>query len=397
MSTARPDEVELDQAVPIFRYGDKHSIHSPGISDSFCFPDPETTAELLSVYFDFAMPTYRFLNQPTVSAWLAEYHAVVVEQSPGQPLLPARQALVLMVLATAVFLQADDKTEASEPYFQMAETQLARESGKVRIESAQARLAMCLYLLHTSRPNQAWYVFGVTVQLIRALGMHRARPSTSELDAITAECRKRTFWAAFSLDTYLSCILGRPALIHVDDVDQQFPAVVDDDEITGTGIVSNGMHRDPVIQGSIYHSKITGMARKALREQYSVHNRSDAHKLEVATRLNSELADWKSSLPVILSGAVHPSSLVQIFQRQIVVLQMAHSLALILVNRPLLLVDRSIDNKANAHACLSAARCILDTVAGFVANRKTFPAFWFTVCSSKYAPHDSRSFDTTCI
>jgi hypothetical protein len=294
-----------------------------------------------------------------------------------------------MVLATGVFLKTDSNpndpykegtySTDSELYFQAAQMKLASETGKLRIESVQARLAMCLYLLHTSRPNQAWYTFGITTQLILALGMHRARASSApQLDTITTECRKRAFWAAFTLDTYLSCILGRPCLIHSDDVDQVLPTCVDDDEITASGIIRNTFHRDPVIQGSIFHAKITSISKRALKEQYSVHRHRDTHRINVATKLNAELAAWKAALPVILSGTVHPSSLIQIFQRQIVVLNMAHSLALILVNRPLLLIDSAVDNSSNINASLTAAKTILDTVLGFISDKKTFPAFWFT-------------------
>lgn len=370
INVKQQDEKELNQAVPIFQYGDKQFPRSSG---SFAFPDQQVTAELLSVYFDFSMPTYRFVHQPTVTSWLEIYH------TRPTSLLPARQAVVLMVLGTAAFLQAGYASEVSEPYFQAAQMKLAAETGKLRVESVQARLAMCLYLLHTSRPNQAWYTFGITSQIIMALGMHRARASsTVRLDAVTTECRKRAFWAAYSLDTYLSCILGRPALIHSDDVDQKFPESVDDDEITPEGIKRSGVRRDPIIEASIFHAKITQIMKRALREQYSIRKNRDSHRLTVATRLNSEVATWKESLPVVLSGAIHLSSLVQIFQRQIIVLQLASSLALILINRPLLLIDSSIDNKANVNACLSAAKSILDVVGGFIADRRTFPAFWFT-------------------
>ncbi|KAK5175405.1 uncharacterized protein LTR77_000544 [Saxophila tyrrhenica] len=325
------------------------------------------------------MPTYRFLHQPTVVEWLASYHSTTDGTNADYSLSSAQQAIVLMVLATAIFFQADDKAGVSEPYLRAAEMKLAQETGKVRLESVQARLAICIYLLHTSRPNQAWYTFGTTAQLIQALGMHRARASSGhQLDTIITECRKRTFWAASTLDAYLSCLLGRPPLINIDDVDQQFPAAADDDLITAGGVEANSLHRDPVIQGSIYHAKITCIVKKALREQYSVTKHPDAHKAKVAARLNGELKEWKASLPVILSGVVHPSSLIQVFQRQIAVLEMADSLALIMVNRPLLLVDASVENRSSVRVCLSAASTILNTAPGFVANRPTLPAFWFT-------------------
>lgn len=387
LNVNQQEEKESGQAVTIFSYGDKQFPRSAALTT---LPDRQWTAEMFSIYFDFAMPTYRFLHQPTVTTWLQRYHEQVETHTEPTSLMPARQAIVLMVLATASLFDADSNAEntrngreawhVSEPYFQAAQTKLASETGKVRLEAVQARLAMCLYLLHTSRPNQAWYTFGITSQILMALGMHRARSSsTSQLDAVTTECRKRALWAAFTLDTYLSVILGRPTLIHSDDVDQQFPEAVDDEDLNVSGILTNRLRRDPVIQGSIFHAKITRIAKKALKEQYSVHRHRDSYRLTVATRLNAEVAEWRQSLPVVLSGAIHPSSLIQIFQRQIIVLELAHSLAVILINRPLLLIDSNVDNKSNVNACLSAAKSILDIVLQFVSDTRSFPAFVSTL------------------
>ena len=388
LNVNQQEEKESSQAVPIFSYGDKQVPRGVDGINTLTFPDRQAIAELFSIYFDFAMPTYRFLHQPTVTAWLESYHEQI-ETNSERVFLPARQAVVLMVLATASLFKADTNSEGtayrgeawldSEPFFQAAQVKLASETGKVRLESVQARLAMTLYLLHTSRPNQAWYTFGITSQILMALGMHRARgTSTPQLDAITIECRKRAFWAAFTLDTYLSVILGRPALMQSDDVDQQFPEAVDDDELTTNGIAASHLRRDPVIHASIFHARISRVTKKALKEQYSVHRHQDSHRLGEATKLNAEAAEWRASLPVVLSGAIHPSSLIQIFQRQIIVLELAHSLAIILINRPLLLIDSNVDNKSNVNACLSAAKSILDTVYGFVSDPRTFPAFWYT-------------------
>ena len=389
LNATQQEEKEPNQTVPIFSYGDRQLPRSIDAVSGFQLPDRHSTAELLACYFDFAMPTYRFLHQPTVSQWLHSYHEQLDTISGNFPLLPARQAVVLMCLATAALFQVDSSSENqaykketwqdSEPFFQAAQAKLATETGKVRLESVQARLAICLYLLHTSRPNQAWYTFGITVQILMALGMHRARAASAQKhDAVTTECRKRAFWAASTLDTYLSVILGRPSLIHGDDVDQQFPEAVDDEELSSSGIATNRVQKDRIIQASISHAKITRIVKKALREQYSVQKKEDYHKLGLATKLNAEMAEWHASLPIVLSGTIHPSSLIQIFQRQIIVLELAHAHATMVINRPLLLIDSSSDSVSGAYACVSAAKSTLDIVRGFVSDKRVFPSFWYT-------------------
>lgn len=109
------------------------------------------------------------------------------------------------------------------------------ETGPIRLAHVQARLAQCFYLLAQSRLNHCWTLFGVTAHLAMALGIHRRAqvdPETSSrLDHIELECGKRTFWCAYNLNTYLSAALGRPMTFHDEDIDQELPLCVDDDQI----------------------------------------------------------------------------------------------------------------------------------------------------------------------
>lgn len=62
--------------------------------------------------------------------------------------------------------------------------------------------------------------------MISALGLHRKQhTSLAKLppEALNADCRKRVFWSAYTLDKYLSVILGRPRIIRDEDIDQSLP------------------------------------------------------------------------------------------------------------------------------------------------------------------------------
>lgn len=71
-------------------------------------------------------------------------------------------------------------------------------------------------------------------RLALAIGLNRSRRSdpASGVNQIEAECRRRTFWCAYTLDTYLSVALGRPRTFHDEDIDTELPTCVDDHMIT---------------------------------------------------------------------------------------------------------------------------------------------------------------------
>lgn len=142
-------------------------------------------------------------------------------------------------------------------YFAAAEQKIADETGPVRLESVQARLAQCIYLLGSSRINQAWYTFGTASQMILALGIHRKRFSQSfgSSSLVEIEMRKRVFWSAYTLDKYLSVILGRPRVFRDEDIDQHFPDRLNDADLTANAAKPKSEQSQCVSDGPVYHAK----------------------------------------------------------------------------------------------------------------------------------------------
>jgi hypothetical protein len=82
----------------IFTFGDA-PFASVGADLSFCMMIPQYVAQkLVDRYFDFAMPTYRFLHRPTIQAWFVEFYDTFGVMHDTQR-APAKVALILMVLA----------------------------------------------------------------------------------------------------------------------------------------------------------------------------------------------------------------------------------------------------------------------------------------------------------
>jgi hypothetical protein len=199
----------------------------------------------------------------------------------------AKTAVVLSVLAIASFQK--DKAEGdtgfspvnevttqsqSDLLFIEASRLTQDETGVPQLESAQCRLIQVLYLLMSCRFNQAWYTFGHALQIISALGLHRRddrkRPPTiQKREYIQEQCRKRTFWVAYTLDKYFGVIFGRPRHYHDEDIDQGFPDTVNDEDMTSDGpqAPSSG---DCHIESLVHHARLAQIAERISREVYSI-------------------------------------------------------------------------------------------------------------------------------
>lgn len=356
------------------------------------FPEETTMRLLVSRYFDFAVPSHRFFHQPTVNDWIQAVHEPIAPRH--RTLRPIREAAMLLIMATSLLYKVDEHGNATGPtdivggpdsqilrerYCQAARSRLQNEKGVARLESVQARLACVLYLLNTSRLNQAWYLLGTTNQLIIALGLHSSRSSiATENDCIAQECKKRCYWVAFTIDTYFSVMLGRPPLMSKQGVDQPYPSMANDENITTDSASYGTAIRDCVQAAPVFHARIAQIIREASSEQYSAHKSATQRQLHTVQRLNGRIANWHEELPVFLSGRIHPSTLVPIFRRQSRVLQMAAAHATMLVNRPLLLYTHSETEQIRPHIaqCLSAAQKVLEIVLELVEQNHLFRAFW---------------------
>ncbi|RYP75398.1 hypothetical protein DL770_007404 [Monosporascus sp. CRB-9-2] len=376
----------------IFTYGDA-PLHPPDFDPSLCMMLPRDDAQrLVDRYFDFAMPTYRFLHRPTIQEWFAEFYDTLGTMRDAHS-APARVALLLMVFAQArVYMPDNDRPgppDLSARYFLAAEHQLTKERGSIRLTSVQARLTQCYYLLTQSRINHCWSLFGTVSHLALAIGLNRNRrpDATSGLSHVEAECRRRTFWCAYTLDAYLSVALGRPRSFHDEDIDTELPACVDDDELMTDHISTSTLNRGPsVMLGPLAHMN------KILRDLYSIRPISASRRAVLTKRISKDLSDWRVELARFLDADVFSTSLlIPIFQRQRNVLSLTYWHAIILTHRPFLLRNfarlsqqggsagnGSPQTEESMQQCLMAAMNTVNTIDDITQNRQMFRAFWIT-------------------
>jgi hypothetical protein len=239
-------------------------------------PDTPTARKLLQFYFETCVVTYRMFHRQTVEGWMEVFLKDCQERRPiARSLGNSRTAILLTIMAIATLrlervrvngeMSKEDESlvlQRSDQLFCAGMRLTDAEMGFPRLESAQARLIQVLYLLQTSRMNKGWYTFGNAFHITLSLGMHRRRdekrdfPFTSRRqNYITSECYKRTFWAAYIIDRYLSVVFGRPRLYQDDDIDQDFPDNVNDEDMTPQGPSISDDPADCYIDALIFHAK----------------------------------------------------------------------------------------------------------------------------------------------
>ncbi|KAL4999146.1 fungal-specific transcription factor domain-containing protein [Aspergillus recurvatus] len=407
----------------IFTFGDA-PLNLPDFDPSFCMMLPRDEAQkLIDRYFDFAMPTYRFLHRPTVQEWFGEFYDTLgVMNDKEKNGANAKVALLFMVFALARVYMPDDErpgpSDLSARYYLAAEHQLSQEKGSIRLTSVQARLTQCYYLLSQSRINHCWSLFGTVPHLALAIGLNRNRkpdPTTSGgTSIIEAECRRRTFWCAYTLDAYLSAALGRPRSFHDEDIDTDFPACLEDHQLqlSQPQAPAQPRSKNPTLStmlAPLAHMKIARIISRILRELYAIGPVSDGKRLSAVQAISKELSAWRSELAWFLDADVLSASLIMpIFQRQRNVLNLTYWHSIILTHRPFVLGNfaRAQDGRSSrgprgsggsqvrvgsgtgiavaaqtqesVKQCLNAAMEIVDIVDEITQNRQLLKALWIT-------------------
>ena len=110
--TRIPDELQNESSknTAVFMFGDKPYTY-PGNSD-FALPPFERAMELVAIYFDFSMVTYRFLHRWKVEGWVKQIYEnnISISNLPVGNMV-ARTAIVLMICAVST-LHQDPESEA---------------------------------------------------------------------------------------------------------------------------------------------------------------------------------------------------------------------------------------------------------------------------------------------
>lgn len=135
------------------------------------------------------------------------------------------------------------------------------------LTSLQALLFIILFLQATSNLSGCYSFVGIALRSALRIGLHR-HLQHEKLNTIEEEVRKRVFYVIRQMDIYVSTLLGFPLLLNVDDIDQPFPAEVDDEFITPTGILQPPIGTSSFFEAFNAHSQLMEILSKVTKYVY---------------------------------------------------------------------------------------------------------------------------------
>lgn len=169
------------------------------------------------------------------------------------------------------------------------------------LTSLQTVLFMILFLQSSADLSTCYSYIGIALRSALRLGLHRN--VTANFNYIEQETRKRVFWYVRKMDVHVSIILGLPAMLSEDDIDQQYPLAVDDDYITAGEILPMPPNKTPYMAGIIAHLRLGQILTKVTKYIYPMKTAGvNANNLYMVRHskireLERDLRSWHEELP----------------------------------------------------------------------------------------------------
>lgn len=182
------------------------------------------------------------------------------------------------------------------------------------LTSLQTVVFIIIFLQCSSRMSACYTYLGIAIKSAVLMGLHRrVAPSVS---LIERETRRRIFCVLRKIDIYVSTMLGLPASIADNDIDQEIPLDVDDGCVHEDGILAQPYRRFTQMTATIAHVRLMGILKQVTTHVYPIKgmeqrirgrsrvyfvDHSKIHEIEISLR------QWFGSLPESLKPPAHVS------------------------------------------------------------------------------------------
>lgn len=262
--------------------------------------------------------------------------------------------------------------------------------------SIQAVVFMILFMQSSAKLSQCYAYVGVALRSALRMGLHRNSPGL--FDPLEAETRKRVFWIVRKMDIYIGAMLGLPQTLSDEDIDQDFPAEVDDEYITRDGIQPMPEGQVSIMTAFNAHTRLVQLLAKIVRHVYPIKvqgkqgvnaDKSYSVPFSAIREIESDLEAWKNSLPAVLNPSPAPEQYIRVQQ----LLRLSYAHVQVMLYRPFLhfvAMDKRaqpVDQKSYACAAsyVNVSRNIIHIQTQMKQKGLLNGAFWFIMYTSFFA------------
>ncbi|KAF2494025.1 hypothetical protein BU16DRAFT_512265 [Lophium mytilinum] len=307
----------------------------------------------------------RSLNPYTMALDRASFTQLIwrIYHEPGFTPSPAETVMVHMMLAILKYQIAKRNHDEvmfaeSNKHYRYSLSFFGALLRNHSLPDVQAMLLICIHLRNFPKPGAAWLMCWMTFAVAVELGFHRSikawADTAAKKDILEVEMRKRVFWTLYALNVSLSGKLGRPMPIRMEDIDVEFPEIMDD---CIQGEQKTDFHKCS-FQVGVQTAKTVPMYSKMYSTLYTVRPSPNSYE-ETVRALEASLRRWREGIPLELSDR-QANQESYIFSRYLEFWELEFTL---LLHHPAVCRSSSPEfMKSNLDICLDASQKMLHNV-----------------------------------
>lgn len=282
-------------------------------------PPKETALQLIYTTWEKACVLFRFYHRPSLLDAVDAIYLMDPSQygDKQQKFLPFLYSILacgsLFSKLAELLLAANEGYEDDGFRYFLEARKLIDISNVGDISSIQTIVMMIMYLQCSARLSTCYSYIGIALRLALKEGLHRNlsifQNGHRKLDPIEIDTRKRLFYTIYKMDIYINSLLGLPRSINEDEFDQDFPAELDDENITRSEyLYENQQGRLSSSGCANHHTKLMLVLSHIIRKLYPIKVKKTKQDLDnvpptpdhihtKVTELEMELKTWLDNLP----------------------------------------------------------------------------------------------------
>ncbi|KAL2842402.1 putative fungal-specific transcription factor [Aspergillus pseudoustus] len=314
-----------------------HSSASAVASALMYFPPRQIAEFLLDTFLQFAQTNYYYFDESTFRMKMDYYYS---HQHPLTIHDAGWLCTLLMTFAIGTqfaYMQTEPSNTTAHIPPETTDDRIGLELYRfscrlipdmicvASVETVQGFLLLGVYTLPIDTLGLAYTYYGLAIKMAIQNGMHR-NSSGAPLDSRTVEWRNRLWWSAYSLESRISILHGRPISVSRSEVDADLPSN-ETNALPFSG-VSNLLN----VKANIYLTEQLGKLAHAILRLRRCRRGHRPSYFQQLMKIRSQLREWWSSLPT----EVHCRDLKQngpLFRCN-VHLELSYTTAIIFMSRP---------------------------------------------------------------
>ncbi|KPI43249.1 Transcriptional activator protein acu-15 [Cyphellophora attinorum] len=249
--------------------------------------------QYINLFFQEWQPLFPVLHRPT---FLRVYENYLAGPDAGNWQSNKQAIAQLFLIFEIAALSSGHQLKSNCPtYENQWRRALYATSAAPNVAAIQSHvLAQLCYLLRGDYPQLARHR-GIAVGMCHQLGLHQGHKYHTH-GVFEAETRRKVFWCQYTLDKFASAATGSPSLLRESDITTEYPADVDDENLTSQGFSPALPGETTKISSALAMFKASRILSKTLDHLYSS---KASYELSISKlhTYSDDLDNWSEELP----------------------------------------------------------------------------------------------------